>query len=171
MSEPSVFVVSLVPSPSPGLTHMCSLRSFVNSLKDPADNQRGITKINFKKFGFRYSQTTYIEDTTGVTKRVVLGAPDDVLKLCRPFISIQEAEQIEHGIERSILSGCGTFATTYSVAVEDVLSGDGNAEGTGFQFVGLVTTRDPFRVDAKESLHALKALGIRVMILTGHNVQ
>ena len=137
----------------------------VNAIPDPAAARIGIKLLDFKPFNptDKRTEITYTEDATGNMKRVTKGMTGIIIELC----TRNKTEEIESQLETDVEEFAARGLRALAVAYEDVPSGDKDAEGTGFELIGLLAIYDPPREDTKQTIDDAQALGVKVKMVTG----
>lgn len=137
----------------------------VNAIPDPAAARTGIKLLDFKPFNptDKRTEITYTEDSTGLMKRVTKGMTGIIIELC----TRNKTEAIENQLEIDVEEFAARGLRALAVAFEDVPSGDKDAEGNGFELIGLLAIYDPPREDTKQTIDDAQALGVKVKMVTG----
>ena len=115
-------------------------------------------QVSFTPFDPATKRSEAVVESNGRRFAVIKGAPQVVLPLCR---SIDEGtkNEVSRNLEQLWQRGYRTLAVAKS---ED----DGQKD---FQLVGLLPIADPPRPDAKETIEALRRMGVTAKMLTGDN--
>lgn len=139
--------------------------TIVGTLKDPAEARNGIKLLDFKPFNpvDKRTEITYLEEATGKMKRVTKGMTSIIIDLCKR----NKTEAQENALEADVEEFANRGLRGLAVAFEEVPSGEVEAEGNGFELLGLLAIFDPPRHDTKETLDNAQALGVRVKMVTG----
>jgi len=124
--------------------------AFINQAKNIKIQKDGIKIKDFKGFDPATRRTEASVSRNGKDIKVVKGAVDTILKLCKD----QENRNILGKEEEIASHGHRIIAVAVS-------------ENDDFKIVGLVGLSDPPRPDTQESISELKALGISIKMLTG----
>jgi Ca2+-transporting ATPase len=95
----------------------------------------------------KYSEHEFI-DEQGKTHRVRIGAPENLLSMCK--LTIREKTAIEQSLHALQYEGMRVIAVIDSK-----------------QFVGIVGMQDSIHPEAKEAIAIAKSAGIRVLMITG----
>ncbi|KAH9806696.1 hypothetical protein DFH28DRAFT_1168688 [Melampsora americana] len=125
-----------------------------------ADKARaGIKLLDFKPFNpvDKRTEITYFEESSGKMKRVTKGMTGVIIELC----SRNKTDDAD--VEEFARRGLRALA----VAFEDVPSNDKEAEGNGFELIGLLAIFDPPREDTKQTIDDALTLGVKVKMVTG----
>jgi H+-transporting ATPase len=127
--------------------------------------REGIKLLDFKPFNpvDKRTEITYTEDSTGKMKRVTKGMTGIIIELCSRNKTAEVEDQLEKDVEEFARRGLRALAVAY----EDVPSGDKEAEGNGFELIGLLAIYDPPREDTKQTIDDALALGVKVKMVTG----
>ena len=136
----------------------------VQSLSNPSQARAGITVLDFRPFNPVDGRTeiTYREESTGRMRRVTKGMTGIIIQLC----TRNKTEELEDALEADVEELAGRGLRLLGVACEEVEGDDCEAEGNGFEFIGLLTFFDPPRVDSKQAVEDSRALGVDVMMVT-----
>ncbi|KAK0495935.1 hypothetical protein EDD18DRAFT_1168003 [Armillaria luteobubalina] len=131
--------------------------SVVQAIGDPAKARAGIKLLDFKPFNpvDKRTEITYREESTGKLKRVT--------KLC----SRNKTEELENKLEADVEEYATRGLRALAVAFEEVDGDDFEAEGNGFELIGLLAIFDPPRDDTKQTIDDAMALGVKVKMVTG----
>ncbi|KAJ7275735.1 hypothetical protein C8J57DRAFT_1434527 [Mycena rebaudengoi] len=136
--------------------------SVVQTLGDSAKARAGITLLDFKPFNptDKRTEITYREEATGKLKRVTKGMTGSIIELC----SRNRTEALEAKLEKNYATrGLRALAVAY----EELDGDDFEAEGNGFELIGLLAIFDPPREDTKQTIDDALALGVKVKMVTG----
>ncbi|KAF9648454.1 plasma-membrane proton-e [Thelephora ganbajun] len=137
----------------------------VNSVPEPSKAHAGIKVLDFKPFNpvDKRTECTYREESTGKLKRVTKGMTGIIVELC----SRNKTEEIESRLEADVEEFAMRGLRALAVAFEEVEGDDYEAEGNGFELIGLLPIFDPPREDTKQTIDDAIALGVRVKMVTG----
>jgi len=137
----------------------------VNSIPDPSKAHAGIKVLDFKPFNpvDKRTEVTYREESTGKLKRVTKGMTGIIVELC----SRNKTEEIENRLEADVEEFAMRGLRALAVAFEEVEGDDHEAEGNGFELIGLLPIFDPPREDTKQTIDDAMALGVKVKMVTG----
>ncbi|CAD6918638.1 unnamed protein product [Tilletia laevis] len=137
----------------------------VGTLNSPAEARAGIRVVDFQPFdpSTKRTQVTYVETETNKMYRVTKGMSPVILNLCTLNKTEEVSRRLEADVEEFAMRGLRALA----VAFEEVPSGDKEAEGSGFELIGLLSIFDPPRSDTKATLDAAQAMGVSVKMITG----
>jgi H+-transporting ATPase len=137
----------------------------VGSVPDPTKAHAGIKVLDFKPFNpvDKRTECTYREDSTGQLKRVTKGMTGIIVELC----TRNKTEDIENRLEADVEEFAMRGLRALAVAFEEVDGDDPDAEGDGFELIGLLPIFDPPRDDTKQTIDDAIALGVRVKMVTG----
>ncbi|KIM46643.1 hypothetical protein M413DRAFT_440248 [Hebeloma cylindrosporum] len=139
--------------------------SVVAAVGDPARARAGIKLLDFKPFNpvDKRTEITYREEATGKLKRVTKGMTGIIIELC----SRNKTEEVENRLEKDVEEYAARGLRALAVAYEEVDGDDFEAEGNGFELIGLLAIYDPPRDDTKQTIDDALALGVRVKMVTG----
>ena len=137
----------------------------VGSLDDPARARAGIKLLDFKPFNpiDKRTEITYLEESSGRLKRVTKGMTHAIIKLC----TRNKTDELENALEADVVEYAGRGLRTLAVAYEELDGNDPEADGNGFELIGLLTIFDPPREDTKQTIDDALALGVKVKMVTG----
>ena len=139
--------------------------SVVQALGEPAKARQGIKLLDFKPFNpvDKRTEITYREESTGKLKRVTKGMTGIIIELCTK----NKTEELENRLEKDVEEYAARGLRALAVAFEEVSGEDHNAEGEGFELIGLLAIFDPPRDDTKKTIEDALSLGVRVKMVTG----
>ena len=139
--------------------------SVVQAIGDPARARAGIKLLDFKPFNpvDKRTEITYREEATGKLKRVTKGMTGMIIELC----TRNKTEEIEDKLEKDVEDYAMRGLRALAVAYEELDGDDFEAEGNGFELIGLLAIYDPPREDTKQTIDDALALGVRVKMVTG----
>lgn len=137
----------------------------VGSLGDPSRARAGIKLLDFKPFNpvDKRTEITYREESTGKLKRVTKGMTGVIIDLC----TRNKTEEIENRLEANVEEYASRGLRALAVAYEELEGNDHEAEGNGFELIGLLAIFDPPREDTKQTIDDAMALGVQVKMVTG----
>jgi len=137
----------------------------VSASGDPAAARKGIRLLDFKPFNpvDKRTEITFREESSGVLKRVSKGMTGIIIDLC----TRNKSNELEAALERDVEEYARRGLRALAVAYEEVPGDDPQAEGNGFELVGLLAIFDPPREDTKQTIEDALALGVRVKMVTG----
>jgi len=137
----------------------------VGSVPEPSKAHAGIKVLDFKPFNpvDKRTEVTYREESTGKLKRVTKGMTGIIVELC----SRNKTEEIENRLEADVEEFAMRGLRALAVAFEEVEGDDHEAEGNGFELIGLLPIFDPPREDTKQTIDDAMALGVKVKMVTG----
>ncbi|KAI0765814.1 hypothetical protein BC629DRAFT_1442883 [Irpex lacteus] len=137
----------------------------VGSIGDPARARAGIKLLDFKPFNpvDKRTEITYREEATGKLKRVTKGMTGIIIELC----TRNKTEDLENRLEADVEEFASRGLRALAVAYEEVDGDDYEAEGNGFELIGLLSIFDPPRDDTKQTIDDAMALGVKVKMVTG----
>lgn len=138
----------------------------VGTLPDPAMAREGIELLDFKPFNpvDKRTEITYRDlRDGGKLKRVTKGMTGTIIDLCSRNKTSELEDRLEADVEEFALRGLRALAIAY----EDVVGGDAQAPGNGFELVGLLSIFDPPRSDTKKTIEDAQDLGVEVKMVTG----
>ncbi|TFY74816.1 hypothetical protein EWM64_g9196 [Hericium alpestre] len=117
--------------------------SVVGALGDVGRAHAGIKLLNFKPLNAvdKRTEITYHEESSGKLKRVTKGMTGIIIELC----TRNKTEELENHLETD----------------------DPEAEGNGFELIGLLAVFDPLREDTKQTVDDALAFGVKVKMVTG----
>ncbi|KIY66658.1 plasma membrane H+-transporting ATPase [Cylindrobasidium torrendii FP15055 ss-10] len=137
----------------------------VQALGDVAKARAGIKLLDFKPFNpvDKRTEITYREEATGKLKRVTKGMTGIIIELCTRNKTEELENRLEADVEDFALRGLRALAVAY----EELDSDDHEAEGNGFELIGLLSIFDPPRDDTKQTIDDAQLLGVKVKMVTG----
>ncbi|KZT07000.1 plasma-membrane proton-e [Laetiporus sulphureus 93-53] len=137
----------------------------VGAIGDPKRARDGIKLLDFKPFNpvDKRTEITYLEESSGKLKRVTKGMTGIIIELC----TRNKTEDIENRLEADVEEFAARGLRALAVAYEEVEGQDPEAEGNGFELIGLLPIFDPPRSDTKQTIDDAQALGVRVKMVTG----
>jgi len=139
--------------------------SVVAAIGDPSRARAGIKLLDFKPFNpvDKRTEITYLEESTGKLKRVTKGMTGIIIELCTRNKTEEQENKLEADVEEYASRGLRALAVAY----EELDGDDPEAEGNGFELIGLLAIFDPPRADTKQTIDDALALGVRVKMVTG----
>ncbi|KAJ7809839.1 hypothetical protein B0H14DRAFT_3112525 [Mycena olivaceomarginata] len=139
--------------------------SVVQACGDPSRARAGIKLLDFKPFNptDKRTEITYREEATGKLKRVTKGMTGSIIELCSRNRTEELEAKLEHDVEGYATRGLRALAVAY----EELDGDDFEAEGNGFELIGLLAIFDPPRSDTKQTIDDALALGVKVKMVTG----
>ena len=139
--------------------------SVVGALDNPARARSGIKLLDFKPFNpvDKRTEITYREEASGKLKRVTKGMTGIIIELCTRNKTEEQENRLEADVEEFASRGLRALAVAY----EELESNDHEAEGNGFELIGLLAIFDPPREDTKQTIDDALAFGVRVKMVTG----
>ena len=139
--------------------------SVVQAIGDPTRARSGIKLLDFKPFNpvDKRTEITYREEATGKLKRVTKGMTGMIIELC----TRNKTDEIENKLEKDVEDYAMRGLRALAVAYEEIDGDDFEAEGNGFELIGLLAIYDPPREDTKQTIDDALALGVRVKMVTG----
>ncbi|KAG7448713.1 plasma-membrane proton-e [Guyanagaster necrorhizus] len=139
--------------------------SVVQAIGDTAKARAGIKLLDFKPFNpvDKRTEITYREESTGKLKRVTKGMTGIIIELC----TRNKTEELENRLEADVEEYAARGLRALAVAFEEVDGDDFEAEGNGFELIGLLAIFDPPRDDTKQTIDDAIALGVKVKMVTG----
>lgn len=139
--------------------------SVVAAIGDPSRARAGIKLLDFKPFNpvDKRTEITYLEESTGKLKRVTKGMTGIIIELCTRNKTDEQENKLEADVEEYASRGLRALAVAY----EELDGDDPEAEGNGFELIGLLAIFDPPRADTKQTIDDALALGVRVKMVTG----
>jgi H+-transporting ATPase len=137
----------------------------ISALGDPSKARAGITLLDFKPFNpvDKRTEITYREEATGKLKRVTKGMTGIIIELC----TRNKTEDLENRLEADVEEYASRGLRALAVAFEEVDGDDFEAEGNGYELIGLLSIFDPPRDDTKQTIDDAQALGVKVKMVTG----
>ncbi|MBR5132875.1 MAG: calcium-translocating P-type ATPase, PMCA-type [Alistipes sp.] len=106
----------------------------------------------------KYMASEVIDTATGKRLRLVKGAPEIVMAMCKSIAGERERSDIE----QQLLGFQSRAMRTLGFAIEQM------DEGKGLTFVGIIGIADPIRDDVREAIETCRNnAGVRVIIVTG----
>jgi H+-transporting ATPase len=139
--------------------------SVVQACGDASRARAGIKLLDFKPFNpvDKRTEITYLEESSGKLKRVTKGMTGIIIELC----SRNKTDEIENRLEADVEEYASRGLRALAVAYEEVEGDDHEAEGNGFELIGLLAIFDPPRSDTKQTIDDALALGVKVKMVTG----
>jgi H+-transporting ATPase len=139
--------------------------SVVTALGDVSRARAGIKLLDFKPFNpvDKRTEITYLEESSGKLKRVTKGMTGIIIELC----TRNKTEEIENKLEADVEEFATRGLRALAVAYEELDGDDPEAEGNGFELIGLLAIFDPPREDTKQTIDDAQALGVKVKMVTG----
>ncbi|KAI5989592.1 hypothetical protein EDD15DRAFT_2460054 [Pisolithus albus] len=139
--------------------------SVVSALGDTSRARAGIKLLDFKPFNpvDKRTEITYREESSGKIKRVTKGMTGIIIELC----TRNKTEELENTLESDVEEFASRGLRALAVAYEEVDGDDAEAEGNGFELIGLLAIFDPPREDTKQTIDDALALGVKVKMVTG----
>jgi H+-transporting ATPase len=139
--------------------------SVVGALGDTSRARAGIKLVDFKPFNpvDKRTEITYREEASGKLKRVTKGMTGIIIELC----TRNKTEEIENRLEADVEEFASRGLRALAVAYEEVEGDDFEAEGNGFELIGLLPIFDPPRADTKQTIDDALAFGVKVKMVTG----
>lgn len=137
----------------------------VNALGDAGRARAGIKLLDFKPFNpvDKRTEITYREESSGKLKRVTKGMTGIIIELC----TRNKTEEQENALEADVEEYASRGLRALAVAYEELDGDDFEAEGNGFELIGLLSIFDPPRDDTKQTIDDAMALGVKVKMVTG----
>ncbi|KAL1742944.1 hypothetical protein HDZ31DRAFT_65500 [Schizophyllum fasciatum] len=135
------------------------------ALGDVGRARAGIKLLDFKPFNpvDKRTEITYREESTGKLKRVTKGMTGIIIELC----TRNKTEDLENRLEIDVEEFAARGLRALAVAYEELEGDDHEAEGNGFELIGLLSIFDPPRDDTKQTIDDALALGVKVKMVTG----
>ena len=139
--------------------------SVVAALGDTSRARAGIKLLDFKPFNpvDKRTEITYLEESSGKLKRVTKGMTGIIIELC----TRNKTEEVENKLEADVEEYATRGLRALAVAYEELDGDDPEAEGNGFELIGLLAIFDPPRDDTKQTIDDAIALGVKVKMVTG----
>ncbi|KAF9447220.1 plasma membrane H+-transporting ATPase [Macrolepiota fuliginosa MF-IS2] len=139
--------------------------SVVAAIGDTSRARAGIKLLDFKPFNpvDKRTEITYLEESTGKLKRVTKGMTGIIIELCTRNKTEEQENRLEADVEEYATRGLRALAIAY----EELDGDDPEAEGNGFELIGLLAIFDPPRADTKQTIDDALALGVKVKMVTG----
>ncbi|GAA0165672.1 hypothetical protein Leryth_018616 [Lithospermum erythrorhizon] len=136
--------------------------AIVGMLADPKEARAGIREVHFFPFNPVDKRTalTYIDNNDN-WHRASKGAPEQILTLCNCDEDL--TRKVHDIIDKYADRGLRSLA----VARQEVPEESKDAEGSPWQFVGLLPLFDPPRHDSAETIREALHLGVNVKMITG----
>ena len=122
-------------------------------------NSSAYKQVSFTPFEPATKRSEAIIDHEGRRFKVAKGAPQVIISRCHSL-----GEEIRAEANRNVEELSERGYRTIAVAISDADAQD------SFQLVGLLPLADPPRPDSKRVIEALKALGVKMKMLTGDNI-
>ncbi|KAF8474387.1 plasma-membrane proton-e [Russula ochroleuca] len=139
--------------------------SVVGALGDTTRARAGIKLLDFKPFNpvDKRTEITYRDEASGRLKRVTKGMTGIIIELC----TRNKTDEIENRLEADVEEFASRGLRALAVAYEELEGDDHDAEGNGFELVGLLAIFDPPRTDTKQTIDDALAFGVKVKMVTG----
>ncbi|KAI6000304.1 hypothetical protein F5J12DRAFT_845193 [Pisolithus orientalis] len=139
--------------------------SVVGALGDTSRARAGIKLLDFKPFNpvDKRTEITYREESSGKLKRVTKGMTGIIIELC----TRNKTDELENRLESDVEEFASRGLRALAVAYEELDGDDPEAEGNGFELIGLLAIFDPPREDTKQTIDDALALGVKVKMVTG----
>ncbi|KIK98060.1 hypothetical protein PAXRUDRAFT_729586 [Paxillus rubicundulus Ve08.2h10] len=139
--------------------------SVVSALGDVSRARAGIKLLDFKPFNpvDKRTEITYLEESSGKLKRVTKGMTGIIIELC----TRNKTDEVENKLEADVEEFATRGLRALAVAYEELDGDDPEAEGNGFELIGLLAIFDPPREDTKQTIDDAQALGVKVKMVTG----
>ncbi|KAI9569815.1 hypothetical protein HD554DRAFT_2204249 [Boletus coccyginus] len=139
--------------------------SVVTALGDTSRARAGIKLLDFKPFNpvDKRTEITYLEESSGKLKRVTKGMTGIIIELC----TRNKTDEVENRLEADVEEFATRGLRALAVAYEELDGDDPEAEGNGFELIGLLAIFDPPRDDTKQTIDDAIALGVKVKMVTG----
>jgi len=139
--------------------------SVVQAIGDTSRARAGIKLLDFKPFNpvDKRTEITYREESSGKIKRVTKGMTGIIIDLC----TRNKTEELENKLEADVEEYATRGLRALAVAYEEVDGEEHDAEGNGFELIGLLAIFDPPREDTKQTIDDALALGVKVKMVTG----
>jgi H+-transporting ATPase len=137
----------------------------IAAISDSSRARAGIKLLDFKPFNptDKRTEITYREEATGKLKRVTKGMTLNIIDLC----TRNKTEELENRLEKDVEDYAIRGLRALAVAYEELDGDDFEAEGNGFELIGLLAIYDPPREDTKQTIDDAMALGVKVKMVTG----
>ncbi|KAH9938690.1 plasma-membrane proton-e [Fomitopsis serialis] len=137
----------------------------VGALGETSRARVGIKLLDFKPFNpvDKRTEITYREESSGKLKRVTKGMTGIIIELCTRNKTEEQENKLEADVEEFAARGLRALAVAY----EEVEGNNFEAEGNGFELIGLLPIFDPPRSDTKQTIDDAQALGVKVKMVTG----
>jgi H+-transporting ATPase len=114
-------------------------------------------QISFTPFEPSTKRSEAIVSTGGERFKVIKGAPQTVISICKG-LNEETIAKVNQIVEELSLKGFRTLGVAQSDDTDNL------------RFVGLLSLADPPRPDSKDMIEGARALGIKPMMLTGDNI-
>ena len=139
--------------------------SVVAAIGDTSRARAGIKLLDFKPFNpvDKRTEITYREESSGKLKRVTKGMTAAIIELC----TRNKTDDLENRLEADVEEFATRGLRALAIAYEEVDGDDFEAEGNGFELIGLLSIFDPPRDDTKQTIDDAMALGVKVKMVTG----
>jgi len=139
--------------------------SVVGALGDTNRARAGIKLLDFKPFNpvDKRTEITYREEASGRLKRVTKGMTGIIIELC----TRNKTDEIENRLEADVEEFASRGLRALAVAYEELEGDDHEAEGNGFELIGLLAIFDPPREDTKQTIDDALSFGVKVKMVTG----
>lgn len=139
--------------------------SVVGALDDTTRARAGIKLLDFKPFNpvDKRTEITYREEASGKLKRVTKGMTGIIIELC----TRNKTDELENRLEADVEEFASRGLRALAIAYEELEDEDHEAEGNGFELIGLLAIFDPPREDTKQTIDDALAFGVKVKMVTG----
>lgn len=117
-------------------------------------------QISYTPFNPAIKRTEAVVETGGGRRRVVKGAAQVIVSMCRGMDQ-RTLEEVDRAVEEFSRKGYRTLAVAES---QDLAHPD------EFTLTGLVPLADPPRPDSKKMIEQIRALGVKPLMLTGDSL-
>ena len=125
----------------------------------------GIKVLDFKPFNpvDKRTECTYRKESAGKLNHVTKGMIGIIVDICTRNKTEEIENRLGAGVEELAMRGLRALAAAF----EEVEGDDHDAEGNGFELIGLLPIFDPPREDTKQTIDDAVALGVKVKMVTG----
>jgi P-type Ca2+ transporter type 2C len=151
------------------------LRWLAESGTDYADLRRRHPVVYQVHFSSERKRMTTVVEQDGQLWCLVKGAPDELLARCN--LGEEERRSIRERLDSCARSAMRTLAFAAARLPADTPRTDDGLHGCrdelerGLEFLGFVAIRDPLRADVPAAIAECQRAGIRVIMITGDDVQ
>ncbi|KAJ6624073.1 hypothetical protein B0H10DRAFT_2162340 [Mycena sp. CBHHK59/15] len=122
--------------------------------------------FGWKALSYVSAQVTYRAKGSGKLQRVAKGMAGHIIERCTRNRTAALEDQFGADLEECARRGMRVV----SVAHEELEGDDPEADGNGFELVGLLGLLKPPREDAARAVEAARALGVQVLMTTGEQL-
>jgi Ca2+-transporting ATPase len=164
----------VVGDPTEGALLVAALKARVEL--PAADGAAGVQILSEIPFSSeRRRMSVLVRERTGTTRLYVKGSPETLLELCRRELRDGRAIELDPERRKRILSDASRMASralrVLALAYRELSAETEEHREEDLVFAGLAGMLDPPRSEAKDSIRACRAAGIRVVMVTGDHAE